>query len=114
MTDLRRAYSSTVVAPWNIVASMAVAAALCAATARLPPPGPAMAAAGAAVIVLAGIHLATVRLTISPERLRLGLVLGSGEYIRVSTPDPEGAARLIGIRDDTSSLPASGRRDDRD
>jgi hypothetical protein len=166
VTDLRRAYSSTVVAPAHIVASVAVAAAVCAATARLPAPGLVMATAGAAVIVLTGIHLATVRLTVSPERIRIGpgpwprpgrsiraaavrgayaeslglaqifgigvpfhrrttrltvrtgptlvLVLASGEHIRVSTPDPAAAARLIGGREDTSSQPASGRKDDSD
>ncbi len=56
MTGLRRAYSSTVVAPGHIVAAVVVAAAVCAATAGLPAPGLAMAAAGAAAIVLTGIH----------------------------------------------------------
>ena len=163
MTDLRQAYSSTVVAPASILASAVVAAAVCGATARLPGPALVMAAAGAVAILLAGIHLATVRLTVSPERIRIGqgpwprpgrsisaaavrevhaedlglaqifgigvpfhrrttrltvrtgptlvLVLDSGEYIRVSTPDPGAAVRLIGARAETSRQPASGERD---
>lgn len=166
MTQLRQAYSSTVVAPAHILAAAAVAAAVCAATAHLPAPGPAMTAGGAAAIVLTGIHLATVRLTVSPERIRIGqgpwpragrsiraaavrdaraenlglaqifgigvpfhrrttrltvrtgptlvLVLDSGEYIRVSTPDPAAAARLLGSREDPGSQPAPGSRDDSD
>jgi hypothetical protein len=125
-----------------------------------------MALAGAAAIVLTGIHLATVRLTVSPERIRVGqgpwprpgrsiraatvrdahaenlglaqifgigvpfhrrttrltvrtgptlvLVLDSGEYIRVSTPDPASAARLLGSREARGSQPPPGRRDDSD
>lgn len=163
MTDLRLAYSSIVVAPASILASAVVAAAVCAATARLPGPALVMAAAGAVAILLAGIHLATVRLTVSPERIRIGqgpwprpgrsisaaavreahaedlglaqifgigvpfhrkttrltvrtgptlvLVLDSGEYIRISTPDPGAAVRLIGAREETSRQPASGERD---
>jgi hypothetical protein len=72
VTDMRRAYSSTVVAPGQIVVGVVLAAAFWAVTAFLSGSGWITGAAVALVIVLAGIHLATVRLMVSPERVRIG------------------------------------------
>ena len=72
MTDVRRAYSSTVVAPGQIALGVALAAAFWAVMAFLPGADWPVDAGAAAVIVLTGIHLATVRLMVSPDRIRIG------------------------------------------
>jgi hypothetical protein len=72
MTEVRRAYSSTVVAPGQIAVSVALAVAFWAVTALLPGTDWPAGAGAAAVIALAGIHQATVRLMVSPDRIRIG------------------------------------------
>lgn len=72
MTDVRRAYSSTVVAPGQIAVGVALAAALWAVTTFLPGAEWPIGAGAAAVIVLVAIHQAIVRLMVSPDRIRIG------------------------------------------
>jgi hypothetical protein len=81
MTDVRRAYSSTVVAPGHLAACVVLAAALLSCGIAFLPAGAAAAtAAVAAFIVFVGVQMATVRLMVDPG------------YVRVS-PGAVGAAR---------------------
>lgn len=73
MTDVRRAYSSTVVATGHLTAAAVTAAALLSyGIAFLPAGAVAGPASGAVVIVLAGVQMTTVRLMVSPEYVRVG------------------------------------------
>lgn len=90
MTGIRRAYSSTVVAPGHIAASAVLAAALLSCGIAFPSAVPAATAAvGAAVIVLAGVQLATVRLMVSPGYIRVS----QGPWGRPGRVIPAGAVR---------------------
>ena len=102
MTGVRRAYSSTVVAAGHLAACAVLAAALLSCGIAFLPTGAAAATAvDAAVIVLAGLQMATVRLS-------------DGECIRVSTPDPAAAALLITGRGHGETGEAGGGDEDKD
>jgi hypothetical protein len=90
MTGVRRAYSSTVVAPGHIAACAILAAALLSCGIAFMPVGSAVvAAAGAAAIVLAGLQMATVRLMIGPGYVRVS----QGPWGRPGRVIPAGAVR---------------------
>lgn len=92
MTDVRRAYSSTVVAPGHLAACAVVAAAmLSCGIAFLPAGAAASCGAGAAVVVLAGVQLATVRLMVSPEYVRVS----QGPWGRPGRVIPAAAVRDV-------------------
>lgn len=72
MTDVRRAYSSTVVAPGHLAACVVLAAALLSCGIAFLPAGAAAAtAAVAALIVFVGVQMATVRLMVDPGYVRV-------------------------------------------
>jgi hypothetical protein len=90
MTGVRRAYSSTVVAPGHLAACAILAAALLACgIAFLPAAATAMTSAGAAIIVLAGVHMTTVRLMVDAACVRVS----QGPWARAGRVVPAGAVR---------------------
>jgi hypothetical protein len=90
MTDVRRAYSSTVVAPGHLAACAVLAAALLSyGIAFLPAGAAAATAVGAAVIVLTGVQMATVRLMVDSECVRVS----QGPWGRAGRVIPAGAVR---------------------
>jgi hypothetical protein len=90
VTEIRRAYSSTVVAPGHIAACAVLAAVLLpCGIAFLPTAAAVAAGASAAVIVLAGVQMATVRLMASPGFIRVG----QGPWGRPGRVIPAGEVR---------------------
>lgn len=90
MTGVRRAYSSTVVAPGHLTACAVLAAALLfCGIAFLPAGAAAATAAGAAVIVFTGVQMATVRLMVDPGYVRVS----QGPWGRSGRVIPVGVVR---------------------
>jgi hypothetical protein len=95
VTGVRRAYSSTVVAPGHLAACAVLAAALLSCGIAFLPAGAAAATAvAAAVIVLTGLQMATVRLMAGPGYVRVS----QGPWGRPGRVIPAGAVRDARVR----------------